>query len=173
MRKISLVADTSALVSLASASLLSLVLSEFDVVVTDIVVGELDAMSTFDDTHGRAATLVLENIDSMRVLNASDYQRFMTSRIDSGEASCLEIIDGGGCDYLLTDDFKALGEIEKQIGDAVLLSPIILKVLVMRGIIGKSEALAKLGEIARKRDWLGRPLYQYAMKYFDCGLSDS
>lgn len=49
-------ADTSALVSLASASLLSLVLSEFDVVVTDIVVGELDAMSTFDDTHGRAAT---------------------------------------------------------------------------------------------------------------------
>jgi predicted nucleic acid-binding protein len=167
------VADTSALVSLASASLLSLVLSEFDVVVTDIVVGELDAMSTFDDDHGRAATLVLENIDSMRVLNASDYQRFMTSRIDSGEASCLEIIDGGGCDYLLTDDFRALGEIEKQIGDAVVLSPIILKVLVMRGIIGKGEALAKLGEIARKRDWLGRPLYQYAMKYFGERLLDS
>ena len=173
MRKISLVADTSALVSLASASLLSLVLSEFDVVVTDIVVGELDAMSTFDDAHGRAATEVLENIDSTRVLNASDYQRFMTSRIDSGEASCLEIIDGGGCDYLLTDDFRALGEIEKQIGDAVVLSPIILKVLVMRGIIGKSEALAKLGEIARKRDWLGRPIYRYAMRYFDCGLSDA
>ncbi|NIA09350.1 MAG: hypothetical protein GWP10_06390 [Nitrospiraceae bacterium] len=75
MRKISLVADTSALVSLASASLLSLVLSEFDVVVTDIVVSELDAMSTFDDAHGRAATLALENIDSMRVANASDYQR--------------------------------------------------------------------------------------------------
>ena len=61
---------------------------------------------------------------------------------------------------------------EKQIGDAVLLSPIILKVLVMRGIIGKSEALAKLGEIARKRDWLGRPIYRYAMRYFDEGLSD-
>ncbi len=68
-------ADASALVSLASASLLSLVLSEFDVVVTGIVLGELDAMSTFNDTHGRAANLVLENIDSMRVLNASDYQR--------------------------------------------------------------------------------------------------
>ncbi len=37
----------------------------------------------------------------------------MTSRIDSGEASCLEIIDGGGCDYLLTDDFRALGEKRK------------------------------------------------------------
>jgi len=173
LRKISLVADTSALVSLASVSLLSLVLSEFDVVVTDIVLGELKAMSTFDDAHGRAANLVLENIDSMRVLNASDYQRFMTSRIDSGEASCLEIIDSGRCDYLLTDDFRALGEIEKQIGDVVLLSPIILKVLVMRGIIGKSEALAKLGEIARKRDWLGRPIYRYAMRYFDEGVSDS
>jgi predicted nucleic acid-binding protein len=167
------VADASALVSLTSASLLSLVLSEFDVVVTDIVVGELKAMSAFDDAHGRAATEVLEKIDSMRVVNASDYQRFMTSRIDSGEASCLEIIDGGGCDYLLTDDFRALGEIEKQIGDAVVLSPIILKALVMRGAIGKSEALAKLGEIARKRDWLGRPIYRYAMKYFDEGLLDA
>lgn len=108
----------------------------------------------------------------MRVSNASDYQRFMTSRIDTGEASCLEIIDGGGCDYLLTDDFRALGEIEKQIGDVVVLSPIILKVLVTRGIIGKSEAFAKLGEIARKRDWLGRPIYRHAMKYFDEELSD-
>ena len=166
-------ADTSAPVSLASASLLSLVLSEFDVVVTGIVLGEHRAMSAFDDAHGRAATEVLEKIDSMRVVNASDYQRFMTSRIDSGEASCLEIIDGGGCDYLLTDDFRALGEIEKQIGDALVLSPIILKVLVIRGAIGKNEALAKLGEIARKRDWLGRPIYRYAMRYFDCGLSDA
>ncbi len=56
---------------------------------------------------------------------------------------------------------------EKQVGDAVVLSPIILKVLVMRGIIGKSEALAKLSEIARNKDWLGRPIYKYAMKYFD------
>jgi hypothetical protein len=43
----------------------------------------------------------------------------------------------------------------------------------MRGIIGKSEALAKLGEIARKRDWLGRPIYRYAMRYFDEELSDA
>jgi len=38
-------------------------------------------MSTFDDAHGRAETLVLEEIDLMRVANASEYQRFMTSRI--------------------------------------------------------------------------------------------
>ena len=59
---------------------------------------------------------------------------------------------------------------EKQIGDAVLLSPIIRKVLVMRETIEKSEALAKLDEIARKRDWLGRPIYRYVMKYFDNGI---
>ena len=47
MRKISLVADASALVSLASASLLSLVLNEFDVVVSDVVVRELKEMSTY------------------------------------------------------------------------------------------------------------------------------
>lgn len=47
MRKISLVADASALVSLASVSLLSLVLNEFDVVVSDVVVRELKEMSTY------------------------------------------------------------------------------------------------------------------------------
>jgi len=40
-------------------------------------------------------------------------------------------------------------------------------VLVIRGIIDKSEALAKLNEMAEKRDWLGRPIYRYAKKYFE------
>lgn len=167
MRKISLVADASALVSLASVSLLSLVLSEFIVVVSDVVVRELKEMSTYADTYGNAANEVLRNIDRIKVKKASNYQRFKTSRIDAGEASCMEIIESGEQDYLLTDDFRALGEIEKQIGEKVVLSPIILKVLVIRGIIDKSEALAKLNEMAEKRDWLGRPIYRYAKKYFE------
>ena len=167
MRKISLVADASALVSLASVSLLSLVLSEFIVVVSDVVVRELEEMSTYADTYGNAANEVLRNIDRIKVKKASNYQRFKTSRIDAGEASCMEIIESGEQDYLLTDDFRALGEIEKQIGEKVVLSPIILKVLVIRGIIDKSEALAKLNEMAEKRDWLGRPIYRYAKRYFE------
>ena len=167
MRKISLVADASALVSLASVSLLSLVLSEFIVVVSDVVVRELKEMSTYADTYGNAANEVLRNIDRIKVKKASNYQRFKTSRIDAGEASCMEIIESGEQDYLLTDDFRALGEIEKQIGEKVVLSPIILKVLVIKGIIDKSEALAKLNEMAEKRDWLGRPIYRYAKKYFE------
>ena len=167
MRKISLVADASALVSLASVSLLSLVLSEFIVVVSDVVVRELKEMSTYADTYGNAANEVLRNIDRIKVKKASNYQRFKTSRIDAGEASCMEIIESGEQDYLLTDDFRALGEMEKQIGEKVVLSPIILKVLVIKGIIDKSEALAKLNEMAEKRDWLGRPIYRYAKKYFE------
>jgi len=45
LRRISLVADASALISLASVSLLSLVLNEFNVVVSDVVVRELKEMS--------------------------------------------------------------------------------------------------------------------------------
>ncbi len=167
MRKISLVADASALVSLASVSLLSLVLNEFNVVVSDVVVRELKEMSMYADTHGNAASEVLRNIDRIEVKEASNYQRFKTSRIDAGEASCLEIIESGEQDYLLTDDFRALGEIEKQIGEMVVLSPIILKVLVIRGIIDKRQALTKLDEMAERRDWLGRPIYRYAKKYFE------
>jgi predicted nucleic acid-binding protein len=167
LQKISLVADASALVSLASVSLLSSVLSEFSVVVSDVVVRELKEMSTYADTHGNAASEVLRNIDRTEVKETSNYQRFKTSRIDAGEASCLEIIERGEQDYLLTDDFRALGEIEKQIGERVVLSPIILKVMVIRGIIDKRQALTKLDEMAEKRDWLGRPIYRYARKYFE------
>lgn len=109
----------------------------------------------------------MRNIDRIAVKNAANYQRFKTSRIDAGEASCMEIIETGEQDYLLTDDFRALGEIEKQIGERVVLSPIILKVMVIKGIIDKSEALAKLDEMAEKRDWLERPIYRYAKKYFE------
>ncbi|MCK4399249.1 MAG: hypothetical protein KAV25_09695 [Methanophagales archaeon] len=167
MQKISLVADASALVSLASVSLLSLFLSEFNVVVSDVVVRELKEMSTYADTTANAASEVLRNIDRIEVKEASNYHRFKTSRIDAGEASCLEIIESGEQDYLLTDDFRALGEIEKQIGERVVLSPIILKVMVIRGIIDKRQALTKLDEMAEKRDWLGRPIYRYARKYFE------
>jgi len=167
LRKISLVADASALVSLASVSLLSLVLNEFDVVVSDVVVRELKEMSTYANSHGNAANEVLRNIDRIKEKKASNYQRFKTSRIDAGEASCLELIESGEQDYLLTDDFRALGEIEKQIGEMVVLSPIILKVLALRGIIDKRQALTKLDEMAEKRDWLGRPIYRYAKKYFE------
>jgi hypothetical protein len=40
-------------------------------------------------------------------------------------------------------------------------------------LVEKTDILAKLDEIARKRDWLGRPIYRYGMKYFDEGLSNS
>jgi hypothetical protein len=40
-------------------------------------------------------------------------------------------------------------------------------VLVIRGIIDKSQALTKLDELAEKRDWLGRPIYRYAKKYLE------
>ncbi len=166
MRKISLVADASALVSLASVSLLPLVLNEFNVVVSDVVAQELREMSTYADLYGTAANEVLMNIDRIQVKKTLNYQRFKTSRIDAGEASCMEIIESREQDYLLTDDFRALGEIEKLIGDRVVLSPIILKVLVIRGRIDKHQALTKLDEMAEKRDWLGRPIYKYAKRYF-------
>jgi len=123
-------------------------------------------MSTYADLYGTAASEVLRNIDRIKVKKTLNYQRFKTSRIDAGEASCMEIIESREQDYLLTDDFRALGEIEKLIGEKVVLSPIILKVLVIRGRIDTHQALTKLDEMAEKRDWLGRPIYMYAKRYF-------
>ena len=72
MRKISLVADASALISLALVSLLSLVLNEFNVVVSDVVVHELKEMSTYADSYGNAASEVLRNIDWIEVIDGNN-----------------------------------------------------------------------------------------------------
>jgi len=47
-----------------------LVLSEFIVVVSDVVVRELEEMSTYADTYGNAANEVLRNIDRIKVKKA-------------------------------------------------------------------------------------------------------
>lgn len=50
-----IVADTSALISLATAGVLDIVLAEFDVHTTDTVIEELEDTARFDDAHGAGA----------------------------------------------------------------------------------------------------------------------
>ena len=161
-----IVADTSAFVSLAVGDVLELFLDEFDVVTTATVITELEETATYDDPHGRGAAAVLAHADRIDVVTVESPD-LVTSRIDIGEASCVLAVRNINAQFLITDDYRALPELQQLVECDVALSPIVLRALVKRGALSDDETTAMLETIADQRDWLGAPIYRYALELFD------
>lgn len=161
-----IVADTSALVSLATVDLLSTTLEEFDVHTTRTVLEELEETAAYDDPHGAAATRVLERVDDLEV-HGTDDTDLQSSRIDAGEATCLALARDLGAEFLLTDDLRALPELQAVADARVAISPILLRALVKREVLSDADARERLERLARTRDWLGAPIYRRALELFD------
>jgi len=161
-----IVADTSALVTLATAETIETVLEEFDVHTTETVISELQETAKHQDVHGEAAEHFLENSDRISVHEVED-TGFESSRIDRGEASCAALTRQKEVDFLITDDLRALPELQELVDAKVAISPIVLKALVKRDILETEEAEKKLETIAEKRDWHGRPIYRRAKQLFE------
>jgi predicted nucleic acid-binding protein len=160
-----IVADTSAVVTLASAEIIGTVLEEFDVHTTQIVISELEETSEHDDVHGEAAERVLELADRITI-HDTDEPSFESSRIDKGEASCVTFTHQTEVDFLITDDLQALPELQELVDAKVAISPIVLKALVKREVLEVEQAREKLDLMAEKRGWLGAPIYRRAKQLF-------
>ena len=160
-----IVADTSALISLASIDLLDIFLAEFEVHTTELVLNELENTAGYDDRHGDAAQSVLDNLE--RITTHHTNGEFQSSRVDRGEGSCALLAKELDADFLITDDLRALPELRTVAESKVAISPIVLKALVQRGVLTQADALEKLDELAAQRDWLGAPIYRRATRLFE------
>jgi len=161
-----IVADTSALVSLATANILGVVFEEFDVHTTETVVEELKQTADYDDVSGRAAKSVLNHAGRLTIHDVEN-PKLDSSRIDHGEASCVSLVKKRDADFLLTDDLRALPELQPVTPSEVAISPIVLKALVKRGIYTNERAKEEVERIAADRDWLQAPIYRRAKKLFE------
>ncbi|MFD1514084.1 hypothetical protein [Halomarina rubra] len=161
-----IVADTSALVSLATADTLSMVIDEFDVHCPTLVIEELESTAAYEDSHGTAASAVLDLMSQLTV-HEVDTPSVESSRIDAGEAHCLGLCAVIDADFLITDDLRALPELQRLTDAHVALSPIVLRALVKRNCLTNDEARTKVEQLAATRDWLGRPIYRRSMSLFD------
>ena len=160
------VVDTSALISLAVGDVLDQTLAAFDVVTTPTVIEELEETAEYDDRHGTAATTVLRRTDALTVQDA-DGAPFETSRVDIGEASCVAAARDVDAAFLVTDDYRALPELQGLVDAEVAVSPIVLRALVKRNVISGDKAETAFERIAVGRDWLDAPIYRYARRLFD------
>ncbi len=161
-----IVVDTSALMSIETSEALDLVCSAYDVHTTTVVVDELRSTAGYDDSHGYAADAVLDSIDQISVHNNSPHG-MTTSRVDEGEASCVQVVRDMDAKFLITDDLRALSELEALVDCQVAISPILRRALVTNGMLSNAEAKARSDAIARTRDWLGAPIYRRATELFD------
>ncbi|MDY6818196.1 MAG: hypothetical protein SVG88_05990 [Halobacteriales archaeon] len=161
-----IVVDTSSLITLASVDVLSTVLDEYDTHTTETVVQELKETSRYDDTSAEAAETVLDRSDRITI-HRIDNGEFYSSRIDPGEGSCALLTKELDADFLITDDLRALPELQTVADSKVAISPFILKALVQRGILERKDAVDKVDQIAEIRDWLGAPIYRRARQLFN------
>jgi len=160
-----IVADTSALVSLASFGRLDVLLAEFDVHTTATVIAELQEMAGYEGNHGRAAQAVLDHQDSLAVHKVDE--PIETGRIDAGEGSAVVLARQRDADFLITDDLRALPELQAVTEARIAISPIVLRALVEREVLDSEDALADVEHLAEEGDWLGAPIYRRARELFE------
>lgn len=89
-----------------------------------------------------------------------------SSRVDTGEGSCALLTKELDIEFLITDDLRAVPELQTVADAKVAISPIVLKALVQRDELEQEEALEKLDELAEQRNWLGAPIYRKAKNLF-------
>lgn len=161
-----IVVDTSAFISLTAARTLTVFLEEFDVHTTETVVDELENVASYSDETASHAEQVLDSQDQVTV-HEVEVPEYQSSRIDEGEGSCIQLTRNSDADFLITDDLRALPELQTLTETRIAISPIVLKALVQRNVLKKEEALDRLEDAAEKRDWLNAPIYRKARELFD------
>lgn len=166
----SLVADTSALVSLGTVAEsdpdpLSLCLDRYDVHVPAVVVEELREMAAYDDSHGVAAEAVLGRAAEWTGHAVALDTEFP---LDDGENAAVTLANDSEADLLLCDEFNRLGLVHASLANTRLVTtPTVLSVLVRTGDLTADEARVLLDEISNARSWDVNSYVQRARSLLD------
>jgi predicted nucleic acid-binding protein len=148
------VADTSALVSLAISSdesPIHLVFREYEVLIPPAVVKELEEIASYDDTHAEAARRVLAQIDEEHIHEPSEQPEYP---LDEGETAAIALANEVSADVFLCDEYGDLSTVHALLSSSRLLTtPKMIEALVLRGVLSAADAQAALSEIVDERSW--------------------
>jgi len=165
---ITILADTSALISLEIKGLVSQASKLVRFIISTAVYDELSGIAKFEDVHGRSAKDLLRLIEDgcIAVKSVSPLPEHLNN-IDIGEAEILSLAGTCKCDYVITDDVRALPYMKSVAEVRVLTSVFVIRLLYDTGVLSRKDALNSIKEIAASRDWYGGVLEVIACEYFD------
>lgn len=165
-----LVADTSGLVSLASTDdsrsvAVPLLFDSYAVTVPPQVIDELETIATYDDSHGVAAEAILERQSQLNVESVTLTDSFP---LDEGEHAVVQLANQLDAAFCYCDEFTQLALIHASLSETRLVTtPRLLNSFVVRGECSNTEAKALLSEIADRRSWAENAYVQQATELFD------
>ena len=151
-----LVADASSLVSLGVVAddepdPLALCCAQYEVVVPTAVVEELQEIPSYDDPHGRAATIVLDRTEALETRAVDLDTEFP---LDDGENAAVTLANDIDAALFLCDEFNQLGLIHASLADTRLVTtPTLLSILVRTEQLSATDARLLLNEISDARSW--------------------
>lgn len=163
-----LVADTSALISLGCAdterpSVVDLFFERFDVLVPRAVVEELREMAAYEDRHGRAAETVLEQDDYVVDTVTIDPD----IPLDEGENAVVSLANQREAEFCYCDEFNRLAIVHASLVNARLVTtPRLLEAFVVRDDLSREEAASILDTIGAARSWEHNSYVQQSRKWF-------
>lgn len=148
MRKISVIADTGALISLELGNLLPKCFSveNFKFIVGEKVKLELEEIATIDDEIGNASKDILCSVGKEIIVKRSDKE------FEKGEYEALELLKTLNADLLISDDIEFVRK-NKSDDDRINFSTIVIFILYNKEEITKEEALRAIDKIFEKREW--------------------
>ncbi|SIR76219.1 hypothetical protein SAMN05421858_3690 [Haladaptatus litoreus] len=165
-----LVADTSALVSLAATSdarrlALPYFLEGYDVAVPYHVIDELEAVAQYTDPHAKAAQAVLDKQDQFETHKIELDPEFP---LDDGENAAIQLTKEIGAAFFYCDEYNQLALIHASLVEPQLVTtPRVLKALVVHSNITNTEAKELLKQISQARSWETNAYVQQAEHLFE------
>ena len=163
-----LVADTSALVSLAiptDDSSIRLLFEEYDVRVPPAVVNELQDIAAYEDAHADAATRVLDQLADTHIQQPNEQPNYP---LDDGETAAIALANEASADVFLCDEYAELSTVHALLSEAHLMTtPKMIEAFVLRDVLSPAEAQAALSEMVSERSWRNNTYVTQFLDRFD------
>lgn len=165
-----LIADTSALVSLAATSdarrlALEPFLDGYDVAIPQQVTEELEDIAQYDDAHAKAAQTILDMHDRITI-HAVDLDSGFP--LDDGENAAIQLTEEIGAAFFYCDEYNQLALIHASLSESQLVTtPRLLKALVVHGDLTKAHVENLLEQIGQVRSWNTNAYVRQAAHLFD------
>jgi predicted nucleic acid-binding protein len=151
--------DTSALISLEVASLMSKVSECFRVFIPKKVREELKEVAKYGDIHGKAANRILK-MERIEITEVGDANMHLIY-VDEGEAEALELAKKIGADYLICDDYESFWYLSEHF-EKTVFSVFVVRHLCEKGIISMEEGWNFIERIRERRTWGDNIIYRTA-----------